>query len=432
MTTEASRSWSRYGVAAAVLIWVAASSRWVSVADGTRLASDTASYLPMAQAAPGLPVERLSSPYAQRLPVHWVIGSLAHVLGLDVDVAYRVASILAVVAVAMLLCSVLDGLGVGLVSGAVGLAVVLLNPYALRIYFTYPVMITDLTYVVGIGMSLWGLVTRRMWGVMLGVVVAIASRQTALFSMIGIAAWLLTDRDWLPQRRHRVGTAAGAIVLTIGLYEILRFVGASFSDPFEPSLARDTIFSMFADPSASLGDLVQHVARAIAPVFVGVALAVTAGVVATRRGWRPRRDAVVLGSATATALLLVLQPTVESPLFPGLAGNEARLAALALFPLAMVVAVVVQRALGGADPRWTPTTNAAAVVGAAAFVLMSLSHDTSLFGPSPGTAYVIVQAACAAVLVVCLLATLTGWRGRPGRASEAPPAGSHLGSERRS
>ena len=82
-------------------------------------------------------------------------------------------------------------MGLSLFAYSLCMALVLLNPYALRPYAIAPGMLTDLVFVLGLALSLLGLRTWRTGLVALGAATSILGRQTELLVLPALAVVIM-------------------------------------------------------------------------------------------------------------------------------------------------------------------------------------------------------------------------------------------------
>ncbi|MGA8333335.1 MAG: hypothetical protein WB761_01230, partial [Solirubrobacteraceae bacterium] len=167
----------------AMLVFIGITTKWVSwnAAVTTYRSSDDVNYRLMAQAAPGLLHGRIIPEWhAERFAVAWVVGESAKILGYGVVTSFRVWTILVILATCLVLADTLVRIGLSLQAAIVCMAVFVLNAYALRPYLLAPGSVDDLALVLGITIAVRGLVLRSPVSLLGGLVLATASRQTAL------------------------------------------------------------------------------------------------------------------------------------------------------------------------------------------------------------------------------------------------------------
>jgi hypothetical protein len=410
-------------VVLALSLLVAATNRWMSWDAGTRLltARDVGSYEAIARAAPGLPSRDLPAHHAERFPVHWVTGALSDLSGVPLHALYRVLLVAAIVGTLVALHGTVTG---RLAAGAHALvfAAFLLDPYVLRYELLVPGMLADATFVLAVGVTIFGLARRRPWAVLGGIALATAARETALPAALVVIAWVALAPDWraLPRAlRRRV--AAGVAVVAAGIWAVTRAVAGGFSAPALPGVHdASAVASGYSLPAPSLstlddytilgtlsapGTLAEHVARVATPLIMPTALVVAALVVARRMGVRPP---VAFWASLAMAASIVAQPLLVSPAV--LANNETRLAALGVLPLVAALALLLERI----GPRLRERLQGRDLAGIGVVLAIgSLHHLYTVVGPTSASQIAPLQLVAGA---------LAGWLLVRAATRQAPPA----------
>jgi hypothetical protein len=374
----------------------AATTRWSGWDEGIALVggSDVYSYRLMSDAAPALPTTPIASAYSDRYLVHWTVGTLAAVTGLSVPSTYRIAWLVAFAVVVLATHAALRALDVAGWPRRLCLALVVLNPYAMRYYALVPAYLADVLLQAGVVLAVLGLAARRPGLVLGGVLVAVAARQTILVVLPVLAVWLLLDRGQARSRRARQITAGSVVVLPLAVLAAVRRLTRGFTEPFSPGFPDDTILPVLADLPTSAVVLADHVLRVAAPHLLALSIGCTALLVL----WR-HRGTVPLPAAMCALVsaAVVCQPLGIGPAFPGFSGNEPRLSALGLIPLVLSVGVLLVR---GWPDDWGRGRGLALTV---VVVAASLHHLYTVVGPADVAQFMVVQVVAAAAAVLLLL-----------------------------
>lgn len=370
---------------------------------------DAIDYHRIAAAAPGLPAQPIGSAYTARFATHYAVGLLHWATGLSLEVAYAVAFAAVLAALFATVHILFRTLAVG--DYAFAAALFVLNPYVLRPYELQTETLQDLVFVLGVGICLIGLRDRSSRAVLVGLVIAVLGRQTAIAVAPVVAVWVLLDARWRSPARGRRAwpTAILAVALTLAIFVEVRLWSARFSLPFEPTGVDDTVFNLFGALPGTAAELAAHFARIVVPLAVPLTALVTLVVVV---GWR--KVSFAGWGALLMAAAITVQPAITDPRFPGFAFNEQRLAALAILPLAVAVATLL------AQTQWRWPERFARMVSVALVVVVavaSLHHEFSSVGPSTLTQFLATQAVAAAVVAVLLG---LGRRSAPVGAAAAP------------
>jgi hypothetical protein len=368
-----------------LLAWSAVAvvvQRWASIAEGIRVgyAVDVTSYLVIAEAAPSLPDDGLVlRPYAERFPVHWLAGTVSDLTGLGLETVYRLSSVLVVAGMLVAAHATLSRLELGTRAHVLALGALAASAYPLHYLLAAPGMVSDGVFVLGLALTLLGFVRGSFAVVVVGLLVAVLGRQTAVPVVVAAAAWVAVAPAWRATRWRR----AAATLLVPGLvYLVVRTIADGFAVPRVFPLEESTALG-YLD---SLDEIADHLGR----IVLGIAMpaALVAGAWLRVRGPLPR-------GALLLAAVIVAQPFVLGPATNGF--NEPRLAGLAAPALVVAAAALLRRAR---------LSSAETAVIAAAILLAGL-HPRYTWPPPWGSgvwAALEVTAAAAA----CLLLALSG------------------------
>jgi hypothetical protein len=368
--------------AGALVVWGAlalAVQRWASIVDGVRdgYAVDVTSYLLIAEAAPSLPDGGVVRPFAERFPVHWLVGTTSELTGLGVESVYRVASLLCVAAILVAADLALRRLRLSAWEHVLALGVLAASAYPLHYLLAAPGMVTDGVFVLGLGLTLLGFGRISLRLVVLGLVVAVVGRQTAVPVAAAAALWIVAGEAWRPARWR---AAAATLLAPVAVYLIVRTVADGFAVPRSTNLEDSTVVGYFD----SLGEVADHFGRIVVGIAVPAALVLGA--------WLRRRPPWPAGPLLLAAAVVV-QPLVLGPATNG--NNEPRLAGLAVPALAVAAATMLRGAglsrpetllaafaiaLAGLHPRYTWPPPWGSGVWAAVYVAMAVAVAVAVSG----------------------------------------------------
>lgn len=380
-------------VPAGALLALLATNRWV----GGKWDGDVNFYERIAAAAPGRPDGPIGSAYSARFGVHWFVGVFSDATGLGLHGSYRVVALLAllgtVFAASRLMGAATAQRGVALV----GLMAFVFAPYAgLRETHFTPGGVQDIVFVLGTAVVLLGLVRGRVPLVLAGAALTIAGRQSGLFVAGATVLWILVGSGWRERpRRERLAAAVGVVVLTAAIYATVLAITKPFTIHYAPDSLADTVIG--SPPSAH--DMLSHLGRcAIALVLPAAGLA-TLFVLLRRGGVRIRSLPREIWLSLLMAAVVIGEPVVVSPDFPGFAFNEQRLVGIGILPVALALAltldVAVRHRLVAVRRPW--------LAGVAALLFLgSLHHVFTWFGPRGPGQFAVLQAFCATGLVLAL------------------------------
>lgn len=326
---------ARRGAVAGLALWLAAVlavQRWVPWADAIRggirgdtgFGSDMRFYELIARASPSFPDEHVLRPYAERFPVHWLVGGLAAATDAGLHPLYRLAELLCLALVLMVLHAALARLDLEPSPHLLALGVFAASAYPVHYLLAAPGMLSDGVFLLGFSLCLLGFVRGWLALVVGGLVVAVLGRQTGVPVALAAALWAFFAPAW---RNVRWWAAAATGFVPLGLWLVLHFASSSFASPERGGIQDLTAVGFLSD----LGDVSGHLGRVLLGVLVPSAL--VAGAWMRTRGDVPR-------GALLLAAVVVVQPLVLGPASTG--GNETRLAALALPALALAAGALLR------------------------------------------------------------------------------------------
>ncbi len=311
----------------ALLTLAAAVQHWYTIADGIRVqfAHDVSSYLVIARAAPSLPTTGVLQPFAERIPVHWVVGVISNA-GISLDLVYRVGMFACLFAIVFAVHATLTAIGLSTDEYGLAMAALVASAYPFHYLLASPGMLSDATLVLGVAILLLGFARGRLWIVLLGLALGTAGRQTMVPVALVAAVWAFVSPAW-SHARWRVATAC--LALPAGIYLALNLAARSFGYPEPGGLHDLSVLGFFTSP----WDLTLHFGRVTLGVLVPVGLALGA--------WLRTRNPLPRG-ALLVATAVAAQPLVLGPSSNG--GNEPRLAGLAAPALVVAAGALLQGA----------------------------------------------------------------------------------------
>lgn len=326
-------------------------------------ASDSYAYLAIASAAPGLPSERVQFQHGQRMAVPYLLGVAADLTPVSLHRWFLAAVVVIEISIVAIFSSILARLSLGEWQSRVVLAMLVLNPWGFRYALTFPEMVNDIGFVLGLAIMIRGLVTGSTWNVLAGQIIASVCRQTGLLIVPMALLWLWRrEGQWARvSYRHRVLTCVSLVMIAAGIYSLTSLVAAQFSSSdMNAAYAVDGIRWLRNDFSAA--GAAEHLASLIVSLFVGLSVLAIA-IKRLRPSESSHVSLLLLGAAS-----IWVQPFLSGPKVAF--GNGERLTTIALLPLLTAVAILL-RETGIFSYRKSWVGPLLAIV---ALVVMSLHH----------------------------------------------------------
>ena len=378
-----------------IAVFFASTTRWLSWSDGIAATGgqDAYQYELMSRVAPSLPVTEIGSAYTARFVIHWSVGTISALSGASLEMTYRIACLIFMLAFAWAVRLILIRLGATDWILGLGLALAVLNPYALRYYALVPGYLSDVVFQFGLALAILGTISRRAAILVVGVVVAALARQTIVVVAPVLAVWLLIEGRREPRQRAPWTTALVASVAPFLVLAVVAQVTHRFTSNFSPRFPEDTILPLLSDFPSSAATLIDHVLRVSAPLLLVVGMLLALLVLYVRRRRSPPLDSWMCAIVSAA---IVGQPLLVGPAFPGFAGNEPRLSALGFLPLVLCL-VAAFRGLNW-RLRSLPAITLMVLVA-----LASLHHIYTRIGPANAGQFFAEQASAACLAFVLIL-----------------------------
>ena len=383
----------RFGVVGLWILFTVATSHfrtWANL-DATHLAIDDRQYEAIARAAPSLPSTKVSLEAAQRFPIHYAVGWLAHTSALPLHLVYFILSAAVLLGIVLFVDMILKRCKLDLVGYALLMGLLISSPYAFRYHLIAPGLMSDGVFMLGSAILVYGLMGRVSWAVIAGLSIALVGRQSALPLLPLVAIWPLLSPAWKSVgKQQRVAVAVAAPGLAALLYVIIDIASSPFARPYGRSITQTTILHWIESLPGSAGSLAAHFGRA----WLGIALPLAA-LVGSAVAYRVRRSSIA-GVYAALCVGVV----VAAQGFALAAGhNDLRYAALAIPALIMAAGPM----MSSSPARWPVLV----LVG-----IGSLHHSLTSVGPSRPVEFAVLESVVACLLFVAVATTLSPSRGR--------------------
>jgi hypothetical protein len=295
-------------------------------------AGDILSYFAMSEAAPGLVNVPVPYHHAQRIFLPYILGLTSHAIGVPVQGVYLAAGILLLFVGfwSFIRCCQLLKLReetVFLLSLAV-----LFNPYMFRHYFMFNGYINDVGFLAGLSISLFGLLARKRGVLLGGIIFSSLCRQTTL---IILPAWVFLEYVMNRPRKWKCDfLTLSYLVLPVLIYLGSSYVASRSGLPSETQMALLGLFYWIGS-DFSVGRLADFAVRGLIPFAFLLAL-----FFGFKRTISPDQEKklYVIG-LLALAVPMCIQPLLGGPDWT--LNSIARLNALAVFPVALIVGLYI-------------------------------------------------------------------------------------------
>jgi len=299
-------------------------------------ATDVYSYLHISESAPGLPAERIAYHFAQRWIPHYLVGIVSVLCSVELDMMYALAALFLTFAIAWISFGVLrrGARDAGLT--CLLFLIVSLSSFSYRLVIFVPGLLIDLVCVLGLAITLSGLIDRKIGWILVGMVVATLGKQLALLLLPGVLLYTLAVFGRAQGKRAAFVKCFWIGAVTIGTYSLLIATSAHFAYP--NSITRAVLFALFpwlVSPQFSVAQFAEHVLRVLVPLlpFIGMLMLawwrrITVSEM-LRRLMVPENVALILMVLGPMAYAFLPGPQVQM-------GNQSRYVALSMLPMALL------------------------------------------------------------------------------------------------
>jgi hypothetical protein len=390
----------RWFVAAFLLVLLLLTNRYLSVRDSDVLSIDSYNYLRIATAFPRLPAPNsvLSAHHVQRFVLPYLAGGFSKVTGLSMNISFRVFAIAGILLIVGLLVTVLAKISQLSPFHSLWLvALQILNPYSFRIYIANPFLLNDIFFQVGSLILVLGLLEESVSLSLLGICVAVCSRQTALLLLPPMLVWL-TILWPKTKRRGAILTGVTGTLIVLLIYEITSRVAVHIAGT-TVSIETVTGLLVWLRGSPNLRVIAEFGLRGL--IGLALPIAILLATLPWHKGiaqWS-REDRLRTGLLLGFAAMVASQPILGGPAVTG--RDITRLVLLALPPLLIAVGIVFSYTTLGTE-FWRQAFPLFIAISAAA----SFHHTYSFLGIGTGSErtnrFALVHFACGILLFLWL------------------------------
>lgn len=390
---------------------VAVTNRYEGPPHPGSIPGDAYAYFTLAQSAPALPQEDLLFHHAQRIALPYLLGAIHSVVPVPLHRLFQISVVLIEVALLLILAAMLKALSVRHRQAVLVLAILALNPWAFRPYLTFPEMINDLGFMLGLAIMLHGLLARHSAAVLLGQLVASLCRQTGLLLVPLVVVWMWRDRkNWgrIPASR-RLALCLATGILAAGVYAATAALAARFASTNENAEHLVGMWSWLTTQFDAFVLAAFLVRAMISPLILLACFLAIAG----------RRKNTGTGSEFLPILLFGSMCTWAQPLLAGPAitgGNAPRLVTIGLLPICVALAIALRDA-----GLFTEASGPRRFLGIGALLALGSLHHWYVFAAAPSLGQkVLFGAAYALACAGCFVAIrFEAWRVTPARRVDA-------------
>lgn len=299
-------------------------------------ATDVYSYLHISESAPGLPAERIAYHFSQRWIPHYLVGIVSVLFSVDLGMVYTLAVLFLAFAIAWISLAVLRRGTPHAGFACLLFLIVSLSAFSYRLVIFVPGLLIDLVCVLGLAITLSGLVNRKFGWILFGMVVATLGKQLSLLLLPGVLLYTLAVFGRAGGKRAALIRCFCIGAVTVGTYALLIATSAHFAYP--NSITRTVLFALFpwlVSAQFSVSAFAEHISRVLVPLlpFLGMlTLAWWRRITmrqAMRRLMEPENVALILMVLGPMAYAFLPGPQVQM-------GNQSRYVALSMLPMALL------------------------------------------------------------------------------------------------
>jgi hypothetical protein len=379
------------------MLFLIATNRWLSWDIGGikfLAAVDTYAYQEIATFAPLLPPEhQLAFHHAQRFAVPYLVGIIAKATNTSVPSTFSVAIAICVFSIILLVHRCLLKLNLSPWNYILCIALLILNPYTFRYYLIARGILPDLVFVVGLTVTLLGLIEKRFLIVIVGIICAASGRQTAVVLIPGLSLWLVAGQQGKHHPiNHKISKVLISVALTIIIYIVTGRIASSFAFPSHNAQHLSGLIAWFFSKDFTVTKAVEHILRIAIPVLIP--LGIVFGICLAQRV-QSRKFCYIPIEFWASLLMaagIAVQPLLAGPEITG--QNGSRLSALGFVPILISLAFLLKHQDLFAQLNhqfcWK-------LLFAAILIISSFHHLYTVIGPRSSIQFAVLQITSAIV-----------------------------------
>lgn len=361
-------------------------NHWFNWPDGIKFvqSNDVQSYEAIARSAPSFPEKVMPNQHTQRFVIHYIVGLVSKYLNVPLVSTYNIFLSLILIMILFTLGKTFKRLGLDPASYIFAYGVFILNPYSIRYYLITPGMISDLVFVLGLAVTLYGFLSEKFTFFFFGALLALIGRQTAMVFVPAIVVWILIYKKYILEGLMTC-VSLGVFYFFLSLAGKTLFVEA---DLISTNLF--TIIEFMKGPGFKWASIGEHILRVLIPLFMPLCLIIGVFPTYFRAPPEKQRRSQWLGCLLMMGAVFA-QPLLASPVVAG--QNESRLSALGLVAVIFALAIMLKTM----EPVFSKKFSMTHIVLFFVMVLASFHHLYSVIGPNTAFRFALIQMACAMV-----------------------------------
>lgn len=301
-------------------------------------ASDTYDYVKIAESFPHLPSGKIVYHRAQRFVFPFLMGMVAYITGTSCEIIFRVATISLFFLIVFLFHKITKTLNLSFSTYLISISLFVFSPYTFRNHISYPGLVIDLAFVLGLTILFLGLQKCKFSTVIVGVVIMTLGRQTAFLCIPGIIFYFFSCEKWSNySNKTKIIQSLIITFCIVSLYEITGKIASSFALESWNFLHIFGIFYWFV-ADFNLIKLLQFIIRFIFTFILPASIVF--GIISLKN-FKIKQHLSYLLPYILFIVLICSQPLLGGPDITG--ANVQRLSALSYVPLIIAFALFLEK-----------------------------------------------------------------------------------------
>jgi hypothetical protein len=177
--------------------------------------ADGESYFNISSFAPEISKIKIQPIHSERFIFPYIIGLIAKIFPIEIFLIYKIFSVLLLLAINLLFIKIATKINFSQTKLILCLSLINFNPYITRFYISNPTIITDLFFHIGLLISILGIVEKKNFYLIIGLLIALAARQTAVAILISFFIIDFINKEFL--KKIKVNLILIALFLLISL-----------------------------------------------------------------------------------------------------------------------------------------------------------------------------------------------------------------------
>ena len=207
--------------------------------------ADGESYFSISFYAPEISKVKIQPIHSERFIFPYLIGMASKISGIKIFLLYKILSVLLLFLINLVFIQISKKLRFSQFQIGLCLCLINFNPYITRFYISNPTIITDLFFHLGLLICILGIVEKKNFILLIGLIIAVAARQSAIAILISLMFVDLINKNFIS--KLKVNLLFVSVFLAIFSLNLYYSSHTIFYDNERSSQYIITVFGLFIE-----------------------------------------------------------------------------------------------------------------------------------------------------------------------------------------